>query len=154
MLRRFGLVSEDSFLQWDHDHDWQKLVHDYDESHTIENIESFYSRIINDGVCEDVRRIIPRESLKNDEQRRAHDLCVRSCLLEGEGRLSQTDGGDDVHRLQIVVGEGGTGKSYVIDAIVTTLTTEYGFDECHIALFAPTGIYVLNCFCNNDFIFI
>ena len=32
-----------------------------------------------------------------------------------------TDGGNDVSRLQLLLGKGGSGKSHVLDAVITTL---------------------------------
>ena len=140
LLRRFGFEQEDGFLRWDSDHNWNELVHEYPEDCTNSNVLEFYTRIVKSGCGESERRDILRSSLKNDEQRQAHDLCVRACLLEHNERISSTDGGDDIGRLQLVIGEGGTGKSYVIDAIVTTLIEKYGFNLSEIGIFAPTGM--------------
>eukprot|EP00957_Ditylum_brightwellii_P121156 9240136-Ditylum_brightwellii.AAC.1 len=65
-----------------------------------------------------VRRQLFRNQL-NQNQCLIHDLVVRSALLPSE--QSSTDGGSDVGRLCILLGQGGGGKSYAIDAILTTL---------------------------------
>lgn len=53
-------------------------------------------------------------------------MIVKACLDKDEGCKSSTDGGEGIGRLQILLGEGGTGKSYSIDAVITTLMNEHG----------------------------
>eukprot|EP00957_Ditylum_brightwellii_P125360 9554536-Ditylum_brightwellii.AAC.1 len=71
-----------------------------------------------------MRRQLCRNQL-NQNQCLIHDLVVRSTLLPS-GK-SSTDGGSDVGRLHNLLGQGGGGKSYAIDAILTTLTSEHNF---------------------------
>eukprot|EP00957_Ditylum_brightwellii_P017874 1345913-Ditylum_brightwellii.AAC.1 len=54
-----------------------------------------------------------------------HDITVRTTLLEhGE---SSTDGGIDIGRLQILIGQDGGGKSHTINSIIATLENDHGF---------------------------
>eukprot|EP00957_Ditylum_brightwellii_P088495 6740004-Ditylum_brightwellii.AAC.1 len=71
-----------------------------------------------------VRRQLFRNQL-NQNQHWIHDLVVRSTLLPSG--QSSNDGGSYVSRLHILLGQGGGGKSYATDAILTTLTSEHNF---------------------------
>ena len=67
----------------------------------------------------------------------AHDLIIRAMnLAPGQ---SKTDGGDDVSRLQLLIGKGGAGKSYVLDSVISTLKREYSKDDDKYLIMAPTG---------------
>eukprot|EP00957_Ditylum_brightwellii_P212201 15367066-Ditylum_brightwellii.AAC.2 len=55
----------------------------------------------------------------------ASNYVMRSTLLPS-GK-SSTDGDSDMGRLYILLGQGGGGKSYATDDILTTLTSEYKF---------------------------
>lgn len=52
--------------------------------------------------------------------------------------MSCTDGGDEIGRLQILLSTGGCGKSYVIDAVITTLMTKHGYSEDMFSVCATT----------------
>ena len=75
----------------------------------------------------------------NKEQQWCHDVIIRACTLGQCNRLSRTDDGDDIGRLQLMIGAGGCGKSYVIDCIVNTLVTKYGWKVEEILILATTG---------------
>eukprot|EP00957_Ditylum_brightwellii_P000654 50945-Ditylum_brightwellii.AAC.1 len=55
-----------------------------------------------------------------------HDLEVRSILLLSGH--SSTDCGSDLDRLYILLDQGGDGKTYAIDVILPTLTSEHNFN--------------------------
>ena len=139
LMQRFCSGDDDDFMRWDRDHNWDILVNDYPSYHTLDKVKEFYDKVVKDGTSESCRRYVDRSTLANEEQLRAHDVCIRACLLKEFDCVSSTDGGSDISRLQTVTGVGGTGKSYVIDAIVTTLVESHEFELDHIALFAPTG---------------
>ena len=80
---------------------------------------------------EDTKKTVHRESL-NEKQRFAHDLFVKAATLRPGLSSTDKDYGGDIGRLQILVGQGGCGKSYVIKAIHITLSElniEGGFFE-------------------------
>eukprot|EP00957_Ditylum_brightwellii_P173088 13177278-Ditylum_brightwellii.AAC.1 len=83
-----------------------------------------------------VRRQLFRNQL-NQKQCLIHDLVVRSTHLPS-GK-SSTEGGSDVRRFHIFLGQGGGGKSYAIDAILTTLTSEHNFNADNYKVCATTG---------------
>lgn len=80
------------------------------------------------------RRIL--RSQLNRKQRHAHDGVVRSIVQE---ETSATDSGDGIGRLQLLLGKGGCGKSYVLDAVLTTLADEHGINLEEVAVFGTTG---------------
>ena len=69
------------------------------------------SRVVN-------RRSVNKNSL-NQQQKIAHDL-IANALKLNTGK-STSDGGNDVSRLQLLLGKGGLGKSHVLDAVIATL---------------------------------
>ena len=49
----------------------------------------------------------------NQEQKQAHDMIFKKCQDSQEGIQSSTDGGNSIGRLQLFLGKGGTGKSFI-----------------------------------------
>ena len=83
----------------------------------------------------------------NPGQILAHDMVIRSCThnfrenLDGIGdeepvNLMQTG---NVGRLQIIVGQGGCGKSFTVNAIITSLKEEYNWTEDNFCIYATNG---------------
>eukprot|EP00957_Ditylum_brightwellii_P177035 13486735-Ditylum_brightwellii.AAC.2 len=66
-----------------------------------------------------------------------HDLAVRSSLLPSG--QSSTDGVSNVGGLHILLGQGGDGKSYAINDILTILSSEYKFNADNYKVCATTG---------------
>ena len=67
----------------------------------------------------------------------AHDAVVNAVLQDyGESR---TEGGNGIGRLQILLGQGGGGKSFTINSIITTLIQQHSFDQKNYRLCATTG---------------
>ena len=66
-------------------------------------------------------------------------MVVWACLFDS-GAL-RTDNGDDIGHLQILVGAGGTGKSFAIDTtiITTMLLCEHGCTSQKYSVHATTG---------------
>ena len=65
-------------------------------------------------------------------------MIVSSCLQEDPSG-SSTDEGDGIGRLQLLLGEGGVGKSFVIDAVLTTLKSKHDWSEDNFSVYATTG---------------
>lgn len=125
---------EDTTLQWDAAHDFAVLEHTYPRSN--EEYSEIYKTLLKNHEADHTRPRRSRDDL-NDRQKLAHDVVVRACCLpQGD---SSTDGGNDVGRLQLIVGEGGTGKTWCADGIVTTLTEQHGFGPRNYLLTATTG---------------
>ena len=72
----------------------------------------------------------------NAEQRKAHDMILRACISED---ISSTNGGEGLKRLQILLGAGGTGKSFVIASVITTLSKRYNWSTGNYSIHATTG---------------
>ena len=53
--------------------------------------------------------------------------------------MENGDNMDSFIRLIVMNGQGGTGKSYTIDTVLTTLVNEYGLDEDCYSKLATTG---------------
>eukprot|EP00957_Ditylum_brightwellii_P017986 1355253-Ditylum_brightwellii.AAC.1 len=104
---------DDVQIKWDRNHDWSQLEH-----------ENY------------VRRQMFRNQL-NQNQCMIDGLVVRSTLLPS-GK-SSADGDSDVGRLHILFCQGGRGKPYVIDVILTTLTSEHNFTVDNYKVCAVTG---------------
>ena len=64
-------------------------------------------------------------------------MIVASCIST---EPSSTDGGDGIGRLQLLLGSSGSGKSYVLNAAITTLQKLYNWNDTNmIGVFATTG---------------
>jgi len=53
---------------------------------------------------------------------------IRACTI-GEDEESETDRGTVIGRLQVLLRAGGTGKSFIIDVVITTHSDEYGWSD-------------------------
>ena len=65
-----------------------------------------------------------------------HDLAIRAVLLDEDELI--VDSGNDISRLLLYLGQGGCGKSYVLDSIVTTLKHKHSFNDKNYLVMAPT----------------
>lgn len=84
------------------------------------------------------------DNLKDSERREAFHL-VAAHLLEDE--CVRTEQNPDGQLLTFFSGEGGTGKSHLIQTIVHFARTLYGYDNSingPVAITAPTGIAAHN----------
>jgi hypothetical protein len=122
-------------VRWDKTHDFSVLHHTYDINIDTNDISVKYDEILKLSRVVNRREVC--KSRLNVKQRMAHDLIVRAMTLE-DGQ-SKTDGGNDVSRLQLVIGKGGAGKSYVLDSVISTLKRDYGKDDDTYLVMAPTG---------------
>eukprot|EP00563_Minutocellus_polymorphus_P006490 CAMPEP_0181033346 /NCGR_PEP_ID=MMETSP1070-20121207/7207_1 /TAXON_ID=265543 /ORGANISM="Minutocellus polymorphus, Strain NH13" /LENGTH=196 /DNA_ID=CAMNT_0023110765 /DNA_START=504 /DNA_END=1092 /DNA_ORIENTATION=+ len=97
-----------------------------------------------------------RQGMRDDERRTAFSLlntddasaafaaaafaaaqsCRRLLLTD---KTSSTDSGDGIGRLQLLLGKGGCGKSYVLDAVLTTLAEVHDVHLDEVAVFGTTG---------------
>eukprot|EP00957_Ditylum_brightwellii_P210475 15365016-Ditylum_brightwellii.AAC.1 len=137
-----GLINNDATdpdvvqFQWNQNHDWTKLENNYDDNFLNISATKQYESLLLNATSEYQRRHVECNNLKGN-QILAHDMAVRSTLLSPNE--SSTDGGEDIGRLQMMLGQGGGGKSYVIDAIITTLIERHQFTEDNYKVCATTG---------------
>ena len=120
-------------IKWDEEFDWAKSDL-YNEIEDFDGLKELFDRM-KEGTISRNRRQVSIQDL-NKEQRLAHDMIVRACAAD---ELSITDGGDGIGRLQILLGAGGTGKSFVIDAVITTLSQRYNWTDDKYSIHATTG---------------
>lgn len=77
LMNCMGLnIDNESFIQWNKDHDWSQLIHSYPDHHSIESVKAFEQHILLKGSGENLRREISHTDLKNPEQKMAHDSIV------------------------------------------------------------------------------
>eukprot|EP00957_Ditylum_brightwellii_P197033 15010860-Ditylum_brightwellii.AAC.1 len=93
---------EEVQIQWDRNHDWSQLEHEYEEEFLATGVSRAYENLMTTSTSNYVRRQLFRNQL-NQNQCLIHDLVVRSTLLPS-GQPS-TDGGSDVDRLHILLGQ-------------------------------------------------
>ena len=126
-------------VRWNRNHDFSVLENEYPENfHSdLAAVSTRFEQVVADVSSRPARRTVSRENL-NPRQRLAHDAVVRSASQPAH-ISSSTDGGTGPGRLFLVLGEGGTGKSYAVDAICSTLKLEHGFTDKNIRLMATTG---------------
>ena len=122
-------------IQWAKGHNWSELANTYEKplSDYLEEEKQFMSNDRSGLNSSEQSRTVHKESL-NEKQRLAHDLFVGAVKAAcGE---STSDGEKQVGRLQILAGQGGCGKTHVLNAINTTL----GSMGIKGGNFATTGI--------------
>ena len=122
-------------IRWDKEHNFYELHNEYEDELDAEIISKMYEEVMNSNRVIN-RRTVCRTML-NLKQGMSHDLIIRALNLQvGQ---SKTDGGDDVSRLQLIIGKGGAGKSYVLDSVISTFKREYAYDDENYLIMAPTG---------------
>ena len=126
-------------IDWDQTEDWTAPPTSFEANeHFVTNEVKEKVQIAKeqDGASANRRRVLVADL--NAKQRIAHDMMVRACAID-EGDESETEGGTEIGRLQILLGAGGTGKSFVIDAVITTLADKYGWNDEQFSIHATTG---------------
>ena len=125
----------DIIIKWDKDHDFYNLIHNYNKSFNIEEIDERYKEVIKS------ERIVNRRSISstklNFKQKYAHDLIIEATQLKFDESISE--GGEGVSRLLLILGKGGCGKSFVLDAAITTLKNKFSYTDENYLVMAPTG---------------
>ena len=95
-----------------------------------------YSNLLLNNTLTDTRPIVCSLTL-NVRQKYIYDATVRACnLLQEE---SSTDGGTEIGRLLILLGQGGSGKSYTINTIITTLQNTFNYTDFNYTIFVTVG---------------
>jgi len=115
---------EDHIIEWDEQHDWTNRNHpDLNEDEITVKLQRAM-----DGFSDRARTEVNYDTL-SPEQKNAHDMVILGC--------TNTDA--IVGNLQIIIGQGGCGKSYTIDAIVTSLKNKHEWTDDNFYLYATTG---------------
>ena len=124
---------DDTHIQWDKEFDFIG-----DSSLGMENVDALKNSFesVKGGVRERTQCHIDLQTL-NGCQQLAHDMIVKACCL---GSMeSKTDGGAEIGRLQLLLGAGGCGKSYLIDAVLSSMCHDHGWISSNYCVFATTG---------------
>jgi excinuclease UvrABC helicase subunit UvrB len=58
-------------------------------------------------------------------------MILQACSNLVNGIKSQTDGGNGIGRLQFLLGKGGTGKSFNLNAVITSLKQDLNFTSAN-----------------------
>ena len=115
-------------VRWNDHHDWSILEHQYEKS--LEDYIAMYDEFMSNekqGVqTNSINPTVLRSSL-NEQQKIAHDVFVEAVCQETSNEFEP---------LQILVGQGGCGKTHVLNAINSTLKSKGKVG----ANFATTGI--------------
>ena len=124
-------------IEWDQGHDWSPSRELFDVDALLLKLEQFKSR----PSVHRNRRNIQYEQL-NERQRIAHNMVIHACtpiiVNEEEEGLTRDDT-RNIGKLQILLGAGGTGKSYVIDSVITKLKEQHNWTENDYSIYATTG---------------
>ena len=144
-----GMTEQEVLRRAAADEDDESIEHDTTNCHQL---VQRYARTPLSSLLEKAKQILKENNdnrvrpvvhshLLNEQQRRAHDAIVRSATRESQGadRVSSTDGGPDISRLMILRGVGGTGKSFTINAVLSTLERDHGFSKDNYLVLATTG---------------
>ena len=116
-------------IEWDIDHNWmEREVPGIDVTGAQQELNTLRDRTLTRE-----RTVVCKETL-NEQQRVAHDMVILACN-------STTDYLESINlgNLQIILGQGGCGKSYTIDAIISTLTSEHSWQNENFYVYATTG---------------
>jgi len=127
-------------IRWNKTNDFSILYYEYDVNINLNDVTKKYEEILKSKWVINRRDVY--KSRLNIKQRLTYDLIIRAMNLE-EGH-SKTDREGDVSRLQLLIGKGGAGKSYVLDSVISILKREYSKDNDKYLIIAPTGKAVSN----------
>ena len=134
--RSVGLIREpddEVAFTWDETFDFRRPAQEYncEGEFNIEFLLEKWDSLKGSEISRGGRREVHRHQL-NAEQMRAHDEVVR--IVRGEVECS--------YKVVLTIGRGGTGKSWLVDAITTTLCSQSRTDV--VKVLAPTGKAALN----------
>ena len=125
----------DAHARWNANHDFTQLSQTCAAPLNIEDIDNKHKIIIDPERI--VSRIEINKNTLNKMQRAAHDLIAWATKLHAGA--SHADRGDDVSRLQLLIGKGGTGKTHVLGSAITTLKRENDHSDDNFLIMAPAG---------------
>jgi hypothetical protein len=116
-------------LQWDHDHDWSNLQHDYDEHTVLDEAEQIQ---LLDNFILPVEATADDGIELNERQRLAVEMIVECAEIDDPDEIAAGA------KTCILVGRGGTGKSTTLNAAIRRLEEIYGVGK--VLKMATTGM--------------
>ena len=146
--------TEDFDIEWAENHDFttvdsselaliegqQRLTASSDRSHFAERVIEVAKAYDEISIIDTQRRSVQR-SMLNIKQKQAHDFFVKAIYDINSNKDSYTDDPENngFPRLQLLLGAGGCGKSFLLDAALTTLKEKLNIPNNHIMIAATTG---------------
>jgi hypothetical protein len=128
------VLEDTSAIEWSRDHSWDVPEDAYEGNHAPGDIDSTYTSMLKSESTFQ-RKVILRSQL-NEKQRQAHDLVLASVKAPPGSSKTDTELGE-FGRCFLLRGQGGTGKSFTIDAICNSVSQCYG--EGASSIMATTG---------------
>ena len=121
--------------RWDRNHDFFQLHQEHMEPLNMQDIETRCKRKLESARVIN-RRSVSKKNL-NQQQEIAHDLIVKALKLS-TGEYT-THSGNDVSRLQLSLGKGGTGKTHALEVVIATFKENDNCVDENFLVMAPTG---------------
>ena len=127
-------------LRWDKNYDFSNHVQIYEDGTDFVSISEMFDNFLAGEIDRTVTRTDRLYVTLKPSQKIAHDVIVEAAVQPfGTSRTENESENNLFSRLIIMNGRGGAGKSYTIDAILTTLVNKHEFGEdCYLKL-ATTG---------------
>ena len=141
-------------IPWNEEHDFTivdntdlELIDEEQRINVLSDRVSFADKVIevsnrnNESTMTNIERPSVLYTQLNDKQKDAHNFFVKAVFDIHSDKSSITD--DPLNpgfpRLQLLLGAGGCGKTFLIDAALTTLKTKLNIESNHILITATTG---------------
>ena len=141
-------------IHWDDEHDFTivdntdlELIDEEQRFHVLSDRVSFADKVLeisnrnNESITTNIERPSVLYTLLNEKQKIAHNFFVKAVFDIHSDKSSITD--DPLNpgfpRLQLLLGAGGCGKTFLIDAALTTLKTKFNIESKKILITATTG---------------
>ena len=120
-------------IEWDENQDWLNL-----STTSLHDVERFKTLLDGFRGAESLRqrRSVLYDNL-NSDQRVGHNMVLSACITPVN--MSYSSDTSSIGKLQLLLGAGGCGKSFVIDSIITTLMNAHSWTEENFSVFATTG---------------
>jgi hypothetical protein len=119
-------------MTWNADHDWSELQNEYSPDFREKLLLEYHNVT---SQCALKRRTQEVDSKTLNAEQLFALRSIKDALMNLEGHENKTD----FHRLCILRGVGGTGKSHTMNALITLFVKKYGFDEDFAMFMATTG---------------
>ena len=110
----------------------------------VGKVKSDYDKIMKLDACQDPLDLPTRVSMLNADQKRVYDRITGHLLHQQKHEDSQCQCGDLKPLQMFVSGVGGTGKSFLIEAIRTFVKNTWPGLDNTTAVAAPTGLAACN----------
>ena len=108
---------------WEEDFNWDRSDL-YNDIEDLDGLKEMFGGM-KEGTLKCNQQKVSAKYL-NKEQWIVHNMIFRDCVAE---EMSTTDGGEGTGRLQILMGSGGTGKTFFNYSIISTLSQLYNWTK-------------------------